>query len=51
MRKTVGSSDVGLPPDRTKLLESFNRLYTILTEEEFSRNPNPSLLTQGARAM
>ena len=51
LRKTIGSSDVTLPPDRKALLDNFNRLYTILSEEEFSRNPNPSMLTQGARAM
>jgi hypothetical protein len=45
LRKTVGSSDLALPPERKALLENFNRLYTVLSEEEFSRNKNPPLLT------
>jgi hypothetical protein len=44
----MGSSDDMLPPDKKLLLDNFNKLYTMQTEEEFSRNPNPSYLTVGA---
>jgi len=33
------------------MLCSFNRLYTILTPEDLYGNPNPPLLTVGARAI
>lgn len=45
LRKTIGTSDNNLPPDRKALIENFNRLYTVLPEEEYSRNKNPPLLT------
>jgi hypothetical protein len=52
IRRTVGSQDISLPPERQQLISGFTRLHTILTEEERLRNPtNPSLLTVGARAM
>jgi len=52
VRKTKGSQDKNLPPDRACLVDGFTRLYTILSEEELRRNlHNPSQLTIGARAM
>lgn len=33
------------------MLCSFNRLFTMLTPEELKGNPNPPLLTVGARAI
>jgi len=33
VRKTEGSQDSALPPERSSLIEGFTRLYTILTEE------------------
>ena len=52
LRRTIGSSDNSLPPDRKPLIESFSKLYTVLTEEQLLRNPNnPPILTVGARAM
>lgn len=48
-RKTTGSQD--LPwPTKTSLLASFNKLNTILSEEELKRMKYPSRLTVGARA-
>lgn len=41
-----------LPPDRKSLIDSFNRLYTVLTEEELKRSGNnPPIITVGARAI
>ena len=52
VRKTQGSQEKNLPPDRNCLIDGFTRMYTILTEEELRRNPyNPPILTVGARAM
>ena len=51
IRKTVGSQDTVLPPEKTDLEEMYNRLNKPLTEEEAVNNPNPSLLTVGARAV
>ena len=48
-RKTTGSQD--LPwPTKASLLASFNKLNTILSEEELKRMKHPSRLTVGARA-
>lgn len=52
IRRTVGSQDLTVPPERKNLIDSFIKLHTVLTEEERQRNPNnPSVLTVGARAM
>lgn len=40
-----------MPPDRKTLLDNFTRLHTVLSEEDLKRNPNPPMLTVGARAM
>ena len=51
MRKTIGTQPI-LPPDRNTLLQSFSRLYIVLTEEELKRSGNnPPIITVGARAM
>lgn len=51
LRKTVGSQEI-LPPDRKSLIDSFTRLFLVLTEEELKRSGNnPPIITVGARAM
>jgi len=48
-RKTTGSQD--LPwPTKSCLLANFNKLNTILSDEELKRMKHPSRLTVGARA-
>jgi hypothetical protein len=51
IRKTIGSQDTVLPPERTELEAMYNRLNKVLTEEELLNSLNPSLLTVGARAI
>ena len=51
VRRTVGSQYTVLPPEREDLQHMYNRLNKPLTEEELLCNPNPSLLTVGARAI
>jgi hypothetical protein len=51
IRKTIGSLDDVLPPDKEDLEHMYNRLNKIQTEEEINNNPNPSILTVGARAI
>ncbi len=49
-RKTTGSQD--LPwPTKDILLQNFNKLNTILTDEELKRLKHPPRLTVGARAL
>lgn len=51
LRKTVASQDSELPPDKAMLINSFNRLYTVLDPVERMNNPtNVPQLTRGARA-
>ena len=51
VRRTIGTQDSVLPPDIDELTEMYCRLNKPLTEEELRCNPNPSLLTVGARAV
>ena len=51
MRRTLGSEDTVLPPEREDLEEMFNRPNITYSPEELRHNPNPSILTVGARAM
>ena len=51
IRKTNSSVDLELPPERQQLMVAFNRLYTLLSEDQLKNNPNPPMLTVGARAM
>ena len=51
VRRTIGSQESVLPPEREELVEMLNRLNKPLTEEELRFNPNPSLLTVGGRAI
>jgi len=50
LRKTTGSQDFAFPQKST-LLEAFNRYNTLLDEEELQRNKNIPKLTVGARAL
>ena len=34
VRKTTGSQEMVLPSERNKLLDGFNKLHTVLSEEE-----------------
>ena len=54
IRKTPGSQDGSLPPDKDALMNSFNKLHTPIEDQtEGGRRPavNLSILTVGARAM
>ena len=51
VRRTIGSSQDVLPPEREDLEHMYNRLNKPLTDEELRCNPNPSVLTVGARAV
>ena len=51
VRRTIGSSQDVLPPEREDLEHMYNRLNKPLTDEELRSNPNPSVLTVGARAV
>ena len=51
LRRTIGTQDSVLPPEREELMEMVNRLNKPLTEEELRCNPNPSLLSVGGRAI
>ena len=51
IRKTVGGQDNMLIPERADLEYMYNRLNRPLSKEEFANNPNPSVLTVGARAL
>eukprot|EP00350_Pseudokeronopsis_sp_OXSARD2_P009364 CAMPEP_0170558030 /NCGR_PEP_ID=MMETSP0211-20121228/32225_1 /TAXON_ID=311385 /ORGANISM="Pseudokeronopsis sp., Strain OXSARD2" /LENGTH=197 /DNA_ID=CAMNT_0010869583 /DNA_START=303 /DNA_END=896 /DNA_ORIENTATION=+ len=51
-RKTIGSQEDFIPPDKNAIKECFNKPHKTYTAEELMRNPhNPSVLTMGARAM
>ena len=50
-RRTNSSIDEQLPPEKNQLILQFNRLYTVLTEEELIGHKNPPILTVGARAI
>ena len=49
LRTTAASQDQ-LPPDRSMLIQCFNRLQTVLDPSERAHNTNVPLLTVGARA-
>lgn len=51
MRRTKGSEDTVLPPEREDLEDMFNRPNIEYSFEELRHNPNPSILSVGARAM
>ena len=51
MRRTIGSVDTILPPDRKDLEAMVNRLNKPMSKEELAKHPNPPLLTVGARAV
>ena len=51
VRRTNSSIDEELPPEKNQLILQFNRLYTLLTDEQLSGNQNPPILTVGARAI
>lgn len=51
VRRTVGSYENCLPPDRRDLEYMFNKLNKILPEKDYYDNPNPPILTVGARAL
>lgn len=42
IRKTIGSQDTVLPPERAELESMYNRLNKVLTEEELLNSLNPS---------
>ena len=49
IRSTDHSQYTVLPPSKQDLEHMYNRLNKPLTEEELACNPNPSILTKGAR--
>jgi len=51
VRRTLGSEDTVLPPEREDLEDMFNRPNKSYSIEEMRQNPNPSILSTGARAM
>lgn len=51
IRRTLGSNENCLPPDRSDLEYMFNKLNKILPEKEYNYNPNPPIITVGARAL
>jgi hypothetical protein len=51
VRRTSSSVDEELPPEKNQLILQFNRLYTVLTDEQLDGNQNPPILTVGARAI
>ena len=51
VRRTSSSVDEELPPEKNQLILQFNRLYTLLTDEQLIGNQNPPILTVGARAI
>ena len=51
IRRTIGSYENCLPPDRRDLEYMFNKLNKILPEKEYHHNPNPPIITVGARAL
>lgn len=51
VRHTNSSTDEELPPEKNQLILQFNRLYTLLSEEQLEGNTNPPILTVGARAI
>ena len=51
VRRTNSSVDEELPPEKNQLILQFNRLYTLLTDEQLTGNQNPPVLTVGARAI
>jgi len=51
IRQTIASQNSVLPPLKDDLVEMASRLNKPLTEEELNCNPNPSILTVGARAI
>ena len=51
VRRTNSSIDEELPPEKNQLILQFNRLHTVLTDEQLCGNSNPPILTVGARAI
>ena len=51
VRRTSSSVDEELPPEKNQLILQFNRLHTVLTDEQLCGNSNPPILTVGARAI
>ena len=51
IRRTSSSIDEELPPEKNQLILQFNRLYTVLTDDQLINNSNPPILTVGARAI
>lgn len=51
VRMTIGSQHTVLLPEKEDLTHMFNRLNKPLSEEEMLNNPNPSLISVGARAV
>ena len=51
VRRTTFSETCVLPPEREDLEYWFNRPNIIYTEDQLRNNPNPSMLTVGARAL
>ena len=51
VRRTNSSTDEQLPPDKNQIILQFNRLYTVLTDEQLLNHQNPPILTVGARAI
>ena len=51
VRRTNSSVDEQLPPEKNQLILQFNRLYTVLTDEQLINHQNPPILTVGARAL
>lgn len=48
---TIGSQHTVLLPEKEELTHMFNRLNKPLSEEEMLNDPNPSLISVGARAV
>ena len=51
MRRTKASEDTVLPPEREDLEDMFNRPNIEYSVEDLRHNPNPSILSVGARAL
>ena len=51
VRRTTFSENCILPPEREDLEYWFNRPNILYSEQELRNNPNPSMLTVGARAL
>jgi len=51
VRRTKASEDTVLPPEREDLEDMFNRPNIEYSVEDLRHNPNPSILSVGARAL